>query len=90
MTLLFIGILLHESHEKDEQNGSSSNAYDDRDHHNGSSQVSAHSNVSVAHRDLSDDLIVKTGYERIQFCIDLAKSSKSYLSTNMSTKGRKR
>ena len=90
MALLFIGILLHKPHEEDEQDGSSSDADDDRDHHDSSSQVSAHRDVSVAHCDLSDHLIVETGYERIQFRVDFTKSSRNYLSTSMSTKGRKR
>ncbi len=71
MTLFLIGVLFHKPHEEDEEDGGSGDSYNDGNHHDSSSQVSANCDVSIADRHLRNHLIVETGYERVQFRIHL-------------------
>jgi len=88
--LLLAGVLLHEAHEEDEQDGGGGDADDDRDHHDGPAEHCGDRNVAVAHRDLSDHLVVDAGDEVVEFGVDLAAYGGEYPSTRNRNMGRKR
>lgn len=73
MALLFIGILLHKTHEEDEQYGGRCDTDDDRQHHDSPTQVGTNSDISIPYGHLGNNLIVKAGNKGIQFSIDLTK-----------------
>lgn len=90
MALLFVGVLLHESHEEDEQDGSGGDADDNRNNYNCTAKISTDSNITVSHSHLCHYLVVETSDKGVQFRIDLAILKGKYLSTNIRISGRKR
>lgn len=89
MALLFVGALLHESHEEDEQDGSSRDADDNRNNYNCTAKISTDSDISVSDSHLGHYLVVETSDKGVQFGIDLAILKIKYLSTNIRIRGRK-
>jgi hypothetical protein len=79
VAFLFIGVLLHESHEEDEEDGGGGDADDDGEHHDGPADVGADRDIAVPHCDLRDHLVVEAGDEAVQLGVHLAKSKKVYL-----------
>mgnify|MGYP006370515259 CR=1 FL=1 len=72
MGLFFVGILLHQSHEEDEQDGGCGDTNYHRNDHEVSTDEGDDSDVSVADSDLGDDLVVDAGNEVIEVRVDPA------------------
>ncbi len=72
MRLLLAGILLHQSHEKDEQNRSRRDSNNNGNDHDGSAYYRGDSDISVAYCNLGNYLVVNASYKIVQFRVDLA------------------
>ena len=60
MRFFFTGVLLHQSHKKDEQNRSGCDSNDDRNDHYPSSYDSTNRDIAISNCNLCYDLVVDT------------------------------
>ena len=70
MRLFLIGVLFHEPHKEDEQDGGSGDADDDWNNHENSANSCNDHDVSIPNGNLSDYLIVNTSNEIVEVRID--------------------
>lgn len=90
MWLLLVGVLLHQAHKEDEQNGSGGYPDDDGENDEVSAEAGDDDYVSVADCDLGYHLIVYTSDEVVEIRINIAVSKYKYPSTSIRTSGNRR